>query len=152
MNGIHFPSAKVIIHHPDDRNQILLVQRNGYYEPAGGKVEIDFNAQISESLEECAIRETREELGLIVAIDRYVGSYYFFWSIDPRKYSSCAVFTVSIIAKDTTFAGNADSCELTIAPAWVSIDDVLDKNISIDPRYKGLEALLIGYCYKLRNS
>ncbi len=65
-----FPSAKVIIKHPTQPDKILLIKRNGHYEPAGGKVEINFEKKMAESLEQCAIREAQEELGLIVSIER----------------------------------------------------------------------------------
>jgi len=91
-----FPSAKVIIKHPTKHNTILLIKRqiHGqiFYEPAGGKAEINFEKKKAENLEECAIREIQEELGLNIKIEEYVGSYYFFWTIDPTKCSLCAVF------------------------------------------------------------
>lgn len=77
-----FPAAKVIIRHPSDSNKILLVKRTIgkqiSYEPAGGRININFQEKKAESLEECALREVREELGLIVKLERYIGSYYFF--------------------------------------------------------------------------
>ncbi len=147
---MYFPSAKIIIRHPADADKILLVQRNTYYEPAGGKLEINFSTRTAENLEQCAIREAREELGLTVSIERYIGSYYFFWSIDPSKFSSCAVFVGGIVAQDKDFIANADTCELAIEPAWVSVDDVLSNKVPIDPLYIGLEDLLLDYCRQLK--
>lgn len=145
-----YPSAKIIIRHPTDSDKILLIKRKGYYEPAGGKVEIDFEKNMAESLEQCAIREAQEELGLTVSIERYIGSYYFFWSIDVNKFSSCAVFIGDIISEDSAFVANADTCEFTTEPAWVSVDDLLNKNAEIDPLYIGLESLLLNYCKQLK--
>ena len=150
------PSSKVIIHHPSDRNKILLVRRtvNGaiYYEPAGGKLEYDALCKTAETLEECAIREVHEELGLVVRIEEYIGSYYFFWLIDEKKGSSCAVFTATIVDQDTNFKGNSDTCELPIEQAWVTVDDILNKKISIDPMYVGLEKVLMDYCMSMQRS
>lgn len=148
--NLFFPSAKIIIRHPSDDNKILLIQRNKYYEPAGGKVEIDFEKRTAESLEQCAIREANEELGLAVAIEQYIGSYYFFWSIDPNKCSSCVVFVGTIVTQDPTFVANADTCEFITEPAWVCVDDILNKTLSIDPLYIGLEDLMINYCRQLK--
>jgi 8-oxo-dGTP pyrophosphatase MutT (NUDIX family) len=149
-----FPSSKVIIRHPSDINKILLVRRNVggaiYYEPAGGKVEVDFEKRIAESLEECAIREAQEELGVTVELEKYVGSYYFFWIIAPNKCSSCAVFIGKILNEDLTFHGNKDACELAIEPVWVTIGEVLEKKIPIDPSYVGLENLLMNCCRKIK--
>lgn len=151
-----FPSAKVIIRHPTDPKQILLVQRTigalSYVEPAGGKIEIDFEKKMAENFETCAIREVREELGLTIEIDSYVGSYYFFWNIDPKKCSCCAVFAGNIISRDATFSANHDSCELPIQPLWINIDDIVNKVVSINPVYVGLEELITKYCRLLQQN
>ena len=147
-----FPSAKIIIKHPSDENRILLIKRTVHgkqvYEPAGGKVEVNFENKSSESLEECAIREAREELGLTVTIDGYLGSYYFFWTIDPNKCSSCALFVGSIVEKDTQFSGNTDLCELPFEPAWVSKEEIYSQSIPIDSSQMGLERLITAYFTK----
>lgn len=151
-----YPSAKVIVRSTEKPNMILLIKRMindvSYYEPAGGKVEVDFTHMKSESLEECAKREIAEELGVSIDIKNYIGSYYFFWSIDPKKLSTCAVFEGSVICYDPFFADNKDSCELPFSMAWVSIDDVLNGCIIIDPLYVGLEDLIKNYCKRNRIS
>ena len=140
---IFYPAAKIIIRHPSDSEKILLIQRKGYYEPAGGRIEIDFTKKIAETVEQCVIREAQEELGLTAAIDRYIGSYYFFWSIDATKASSCVVFDGTIISQDPDFVTNADSHEVEIMPAWVSLNDIITKTAPIDPLFCGLEKLMI---------
>ena len=145
-----YPSAKIIIKHPTDKNKILLIKRNGHYEPAGGKVEVNFETKEAESLEQCAIREAQEELGLTVVIERYLGSYYFFWSIDPNKCSLCAVFVGNVISEDPEFMSNADLLEVAIEPAWILVDDVLNKRVLIDPLYSGLEELMFNFCIQLK--
>jgi NADH pyrophosphatase NudC (nudix superfamily) len=142
-----YPSAKIILKHPTDANKILLVRRDVRgkisYEPAGGKLEIDFLEKKAESLEECAVREAQEELGMTVKIERYLGSYYFFWTIDSSKCSSCVVFIGHIVQEDKHFIKNADSCELPIEPAWVTRDDIVTKKTPIDECHVGLETIIL---------
>lgn len=145
-----FPSAKIIIKDSTNNQNLLLIKRNGYVEPAGGKVEIDFKKRTAETLEQCAVREAREELGVEVEIEGYLGSYYFFWSIDPSRCSICVVFIGNIISTNPLFTTNTDSCEFATEPVWVSIDDVLSKKVQVDPLYKGLEELMLAYCYQLK--
>jgi len=148
-----YPSAKVIVRSLEKPNMILLIKRivnnKSYYEPAGGKVEVDFACMKSESLEECAKREIAEELGVSIDIKGYVGSYYFFWSIDPRKLSTCAVFEGVITQYDPYFVSNQDSCELPFNLAWISTRDIVEGIIEIDPLYVGLDGLIKDYCKKL---
>src|ERR1700722_3174724 len=107
---LSFPSAKIILRHPEDSSQILMIKRTikdkYFYEPVGGKIEVDFKNNIAETFEQCAIREAKEELGLSVQIDRYLGSYYFFWKIDPLKYSACVVYLGDIIDTKIEFRTN----------------------------------------------
>lgn len=140
--NMFFPSAKIIIRNSNDHSLLLLGKRGDFYEPAGGKVEIDFNKRLSESLEECVLREAHEELGVKAKIESYLGSYYFFWSIDPNKASSCAVFLGSILEQDESFKTNKDSCELTITPEWVPVDVAINK---INPEYVGLQKIFNDY-------
>src|SRR5580692_4930153 len=99
-----YPSAKVIVRSHEKKDMLLLVKRTiygkTYYEPAGGKVEVDFANKKAESLEECADREIKEELGVSINIKGYIGSYYFFWHIDLKKLSVCALFDGFIKEQD----------------------------------------------------
>jgi 8-oxo-dGTP pyrophosphatase MutT (NUDIX family) len=147
-----YPSAKVIVRSEDNKDMILLVQRiideKIYYEPAGGKIDVDFVTQTAESLEECAQREIQEELGVTIGIKGYLGSYYFFWHIDSKKLSICALFEGIIVKVDPEFTANGDSCELPICPVWVSMRAILTGSITINSAYVGLERLIKDYCHK----
>jgi 8-oxo-dGTP pyrophosphatase MutT (NUDIX family) len=148
-----YPAAKVIVRSKDKKDMILLVKRTVdnkvYYEPAGGRVDVNFEAKTAESLEECARREILEELGVVVDIQEYIGSYYFFWSIDLRTISVCALFEGTITHIDSEFSGNTDFSEFPIEPVWVSIESILDGSVAISPVYVGLEKLMKSYCHKL---
>lgn len=141
-----YPSAKVIIVSPQHPDKILLIQRNGFYEPVGGKLEVNFMTKQSELLEVCALREAREELGVDIEIKNYIGNYYFFWSIDPKKFSSCVVFMGTLLRQDPAFVRNSDTCEFEVQPAWVLKRDILTGKIPIDPMFIGLQELLIKCC------
>ncbi|MCI0440274.1 MAG: NUDIX domain-containing protein [Chloroflexi bacterium] len=62
----------------NERGEVLLQRRadNGFWGLPGG------NVDIGESVEQCAIREAKEETGLDVTVTRFVGVYS-----DPRYYS-----------------------------------------------------------------
>lgn len=69
-----FPSAKIIVRDPLDKNKILLIKRtvNGIisYEPAGGRAEINYSACTAESLEE-SIQPNAVNLSHYMAITRH---------------------------------------------------------------------------------
>ena len=144
-----YPSAKVIIRHPDRKDSILLIKKslNGttYYEPAGGKLEYSFGTRTAESLEQCAIREAQEEVGALIDVGDYLGNYYFFWEIDPKKLSVCVVFEGIMKGIDPDFTTNADVWEVPLEPVWVSAADILSNEIPINPVYVGLDKLLRDY-------
>jgi 8-oxo-dGTP pyrophosphatase MutT (NUDIX family) len=144
-----YPSAKVVLHDPYDKDRIYLLRREVRntccYEPAGGKLELDWQKRTAETLEECARREAKEEMGVDIIVDQYIGSYYFFWSIEQHAFSSCALFAGRILQHDADWANNYDACELPSFPESVLIDDVINGKIAIDPIFVGLPALLIGY-------
>lgn len=148
-----FPSAKIVIRDPVHKEKILLVQRKiqdkVFYEPAGGKVNIDPKCKKAETLEECALREAKEELGCTCTIDQYVGSYYFFWSIDPENCSICALFLGTLLSQNPLFQKNEDEDELLVTPEWVNIHDILEKKVPIDEEQVGLEKLVIKIIEKI---
>jgi 8-oxo-dGTP pyrophosphatase MutT (NUDIX family) len=142
-----FPSAKIIVRHHSDKNKILLIKRNVNgvisYEPAGGRAEIDYQNLNAESLEECVIREAAEELGVRVSIEKYVGSYSYFWPHDLSNCSCYAVFVGNITQEVKNFTGNGDKDCWPVTPEWVTLEDIFNKKIVINPTHKGLEELVL---------
>jgi 8-oxo-dGTP pyrophosphatase MutT (NUDIX family) len=142
-----FPSAKIIVHDPLDKSRILLIKRtvNGTisYEPAGGRAEIDYTACTAESLEECVMREAAEELGYVVKVERYIGSYSYFWPHDLGKCSCYAVFSGIATKKIEHFTGNGDKDCWPVEPVWVTADDIMLGKIAINPTHKDLKELMM---------
>lgn len=149
MNNMFIPSAKVIIKHPNEQNLILLVKRNVHgvisYEPAGGRAEINYDALTAESLEECAVREVKEEVGVFVSIDAYLASYSFFWPHDLTKCSSYAVFVGTILGNVPAYSGNGSNDDWPIEPAWVTDIDIISRKIVLNPEHKELEQIVFKY-------
>ncbi len=143
------PSAKVIIRHPQDKELLLLIKRNVHgvitYEPAGGRVEINYDTLTAENLEECAIREVKEEVGVFISIDSYLASYSFFWPHDLTKCSLYSVFVGTFLENDSTFTGNGDNDDWPIEPVWVRYKDILSKKFILNPAHKGLEEIVFKY-------
>lgn len=142
-----FSAAKVVIKDPLDNKKILLIKRTIqgkiFYEPAGGRVEIEPKLKKAETLEECAIREIKEEVGCTITIDQYLGSYYFFWTTAPKNCSICALFLGTLVSQNDLFEKNEDENELLVVPEWVNVYDILEKRIPIDRDQIGLEKLLL---------
>ncbi|HEV2524410.1 MAG TPA: NUDIX hydrolase [Gammaproteobacteria bacterium] len=141
---IQYPSAKVVLRSKTDNKILLLARTIDHevgYEPAGGKVEANFEKRISETFEDCAMREIREELGLESKITHYIGSYYYFWSLKTNACSHCILFLADIISGEVTTA-QQEECGI-LSPAWVSIEDIKAKKIPIRDYHVGLEDLLV---------
>jgi 8-oxo-dGTP pyrophosphatase MutT (NUDIX family) len=143
-----YPSAKAIVYDPARPEMFLLVKRNGYYEPAGGKLHVNFAKKKAETLEQCAIREASEELGAHISIKDYLGNYYFFWTIDTNSMSSCVVFSAQLLSTDESFMRNLDCDEFPIAPAWIHAQDILNGNALIDRYFVGLEDIMKKFAEK----
>jgi 8-oxo-dGTP pyrophosphatase MutT (NUDIX family) len=152
MSNMFLPSAKVIIKHPEEKNLILLIKRNVHgelsYEPAGGRAEINYDTLAAENLEECAIREVREEVGVFVSIDSYLGSYSFFWPHDLTKCSSYAVFVGTFLEKDPTYLGNGSNDHWPVEPVWVRAEDIISRKLILNQVHKGLEPIVFKYLKK----
>lgn len=149
---MQYSAAKVVLRRPRD-NAILLISRvfNGQrgFEVAGGRVKIDFKNKISETLEQCATREIKEELGLEIKLIDYVGSYYFFWSSEADTISHCVLFWGDIVSGEvTTFV---DGCGHELKPEWVTLEDMKAKRIPIRSTHVGLPNLLAKAADKIRS-
>lgn len=137
-----YPSAKAIVYDPAKPSDLLMLRRKGYYEPAGGKVWVNFAKKESETLEECAMRECREELGATIEIMQYLGSYYFFWTRYPDSMSICALYSAQLISTDINLLKDEDYGGFPIEPAWINAHDIINNNAPIDPYFVGLEPLI----------
>lgn len=135
-------ASKVILVDPNVPDKFLLVYRNGGYEAAGGRIEVDFNNQIAEDFETCAKREIKEEVGLDVELTNYVGSYSFFWTRKDNCCSCCVVF-LGIIKGGTISTENLGESEKGLEPKWVNVDDILNERIDIRDTHAGLRPLLL---------
>lgn len=144
-SNIQYPSAKVVLRRPSD-NKILLLARTidmkVGFEPAGGKVESDFVTKTSETFENCAMREIKEELGIEAKITHYIGSYFFFWSIQENTSSHCVLFLADILSSNEITAAQQDACG-HVSPVWVSISDIKARSIPVRDYHVGLEDLLV---------
>jgi len=146
VNTENHPSAKIILRRPQD-NQILLIGRTiddqiGL-EPVGGRIETDFKNKLSETFEDCVLREVNEELGIKATITHYIGSYYFFWSIKENACSNCVLFLGNIISDHEPFPHHSDGCGLSISPVWVTLNEIKARNLPIRSYHIGLEDLLV---------
>lgn len=137
-----YPSAKAIVFDPSRPSDLLMLRRNDYYEPAGGKVWVNFARKESESLEACAIRECKEELGATVEISQYLGSYYFFWTRLPDCMSVCALYSAQLTHLDENQLMEQDHSGVLMEPVWVNVHDIINGNAPINSYFIGLEPLI----------
>lgn len=151
-----FSAAKVIIPHPTD-NKLLLVSREieGQvgYEPAGGRMDVDFDTLSAESLEECAIREAKEELNLDINIQDYLGSYYFFWHNpieNSRFFTSCVVFLANALNDINNLSKIGDIELAPIYPEWIDINDIMNEKIYIRESCIGLKNIIKSTATKIK--
>lgn len=140
---IRYSAAKVIVRHPSE-DSLLLVHRTirgvFAYEPAGGRIDIDFENKIAENFEECAIREAKEELNLDIQLDRYLGSYYFFWQDDERGIegcTNCVTFLADPISDIAQIRADDETEEIPVTPEWISAERILAREIPINPACVG---------------
>jgi NADH pyrophosphatase NudC (nudix superfamily) len=139
-----FTASKVIVTHPHhDRFLLLKQEKNGVftYAPAGGRVEVDFDTKSAETLEVCAHREIKEELGISIDHLVYVGSYFFFWSKREHTCSICALFLAQMREGDKMNAIVDEGCYPGY-PEWVCVDDILHGHLPLNPSAVGLPDLM----------
>lgn len=141
-----YPAAKVVLIDPLQPGKLLLIYRevngNGGYEPAGGRVEINFREKSAENFEMCAVREIKEEVGVDVKIIYYVGSYTFFWDIKENTCSSCVVFLGEIIGGEISNV-NLDKNEYPHEIKWIDKQEIINGKILIRDNNLGLKELLV---------
>ncbi|MBY0264148.1 MAG: NUDIX hydrolase [Holosporales bacterium] len=145
--GISYLAAKVLLQHPYEASFLLANRQIGDtfgFEVPGGRVNIDFKNKKTETLEECALREGEEELGLKLRLQDYLGSYPFFWESQANTCTHCVVY----------LAGLDPSCDLTqmqpigdtdgnpIRPEWVPMSKILSREITIRDNHQGLWPIL----------
>lgn len=140
-----YPAAKVVLIDRANPGKLLLIYRevngHGGYEPAGGRVEVNFSDKTAENFEMCAIREIKEEVGVDVKIIDYVGSYTFFWDIKENTCSSCVVFIGEIISGKISNV-NLDQSEYPHKVKWVDKQEIIDGKILVRDNHLGLKELL----------
>ncbi|OLZ39669.1 NUDIX hydrolase [Natrinema saccharevitans] len=97
-----------------DADEVLLIEKRrglgeGWYNGPGGKLEA------GETPRECAVRETREEVGLEVTTLEKAGELTFL--LDGEGHTRCHVY------RTRSFAGEPTASEEAY-PEWVPVDDV----------------------------
>jgi 8-oxo-dGTP diphosphatase len=113
------PSAYAIIRH-EDRVLLLNMRSTGKLFLPGGGSELD------ERLEEALQREVREEAGLEIEIERFVGFKEDFFYYDPLNFAFhglmffylCRPLTFDLATNDQIDDGEVES------PRWVPIDQL----------------------------
>lgn len=145
-------AAKVIIVHPDN-DKILLIKRSMSqdvgYEPAGGRVDIDFKQRQAENLETCLAREAREELGVELVEPRYFGSYYFFWKVRPNACTICAVYVARALDLGSIKRVGHENGG-SVYPLWVEVDAILQGEVFVASHHVGFADMLLRLARELR--
>jgi 8-oxo-dGTP pyrophosphatase MutT (NUDIX family) len=118
------PSAYAIIHHTD-RVLLLNMRSTGKLFLPGGGCEID------ERLEEALHREVREETGLKVEIERFVGFKEDFFYYDPADFAFHGLMFFYLCKPLSFTLATADQIEdgEVEAPRWVPIDQLRPDDI-----------------------
>lgn len=122
-----------------DSNKILMIYKKrglgkGLYNFPGGKI------KSNEKGEECAIRELKEETGLIGEIAEYVGKITFI--IDENHIEEMSIYLIK------KFKGNIIETDEAI-PMWVNVNEIpYDKMWEDDKEWVPL--VLAGYKIKCK--
>ncbi|RZH68372.1 8-oxo-dGTP diphosphatase [Natrinema altunense] len=98
----------------DDGDDVLLIEKRrglgeGWYNGPGGKLES------GETPRECAVRETREEVGLEVRDLEKAGELTFL--LDGEEHTRCHVYRTRSVTGEPSASAEA-------APEWVPVEDV----------------------------
>ena len=100
----------------EGETEVLLIEKRrglgeGWYNGPGGKLEAD------ETPRECAVRETREEVGLEVEPSALEKAGELTFLLDGERHTFCHVYRTESFAGEPTASDEA-------YPEWVAIDDV----------------------------
>lgn len=133
MTGYIRPNVTADMLIPNEKGEILLIRRlNDPYKECyalpGGFLEVH-----QETVEECALREAREETGLTVVIDRLIGVYSH-PKRDPRWHN----VTVAYLAKPITLQ------QASQAQAGDDAGEVL----WVDPRCESYQQIPIAFDHR----
>ena len=125
-----------------ERDGLVLLQRradNGLWGLVGGLLELD------ETYEEAALREVREETGLEVRLEAFLGifhNHHMVWSNGDRAHTIGAYFTASILGGE--LRTDEESLELCFFPSD-RIPDLFaeDHRAALDAYFRGVRCPLL---------
>ena len=104
----------------NDRNQLLMIFRNGKWDLPKGKLEV------GENIEQCAIREVEEECGVSgLIITKQLQETYHTYEINGQKILKCTYW----FEMNSSFKGNLvpQTKEGITAVVWVDEQDIAEK-------------------------
>ncbi|MEF2174990.1 MAG: NUDIX domain-containing protein [Candidatus Absconditabacteria bacterium] len=115
MNKVQLSGCAII---KDGKLLLLFKKKHQHYEFPGGKLEI------GETLEQCAIREAKEEIGCDVKIIKYIGFKEF--EINNKSYQSHK-YLATIIDNQQPIVNEPKSFENL---CWVDIQNYHNYNVA----------------------
>jgi 8-oxo-dGTP pyrophosphatase MutT (NUDIX family) len=115
----HRTAVRVIIFDQDNKIAVVHAKINKYHELPGGGVEKD------ESLEEGAIRESREEAGCEVKIIQEIGVIKEYLR-DKKLINETHCFTAELIGEKNKLELQKDEIEEGMDIIWVDFDKVIE--------------------------
>ena len=104
----------------NDRNQLLMIFRNGKWDLPKGKLEV------GENIEQCAIREVEEECGVSgLIITQQLQETYHTYEINGQKILKCTYW----FEMKSSFKGNLvpQTKEGITAVVWVNKEGIVEK-------------------------
>ena len=104
----------------NDKNQLLMIFRNGKWDLPKGKLEV------GENIEQCAIREVEEECGVSgLIITQQLQKTYHTYEINGKKTLKCTYW----FEMNSSFKGNLvpQTKEGITAVVWVDEQDIAEK-------------------------
>lgn len=126
-----FVAAKGLI--LNDKNEFLILKQDlkdgsHVWELPGGKVEF------GESLKDCLVRETKEELQISIEVGKIVGTYQFI-KVNDGKYVISVVFEAKLLEETEKITLDPEHTKLSEFK-WISKEDFLNSNSNVsDPSF-----------------